>query len=306
MTQEPFLKPRLTGKRFEGGAIPLEFLADFAVLSEMFIEIAKWKYRESNPTRQRVPKGFTHDIALKLTGIEEGSAIPVITLVTTASASLFPTMPQKCFEEARQAIVQAVGAAEQNRKITDYLPQKLLGYFDRFGRNLAEGEAIEFVEGAGHFPVRLTKETRRRLILASSVDEFTEETSICGSIHEFDQKAMTFQLTMLNDTILSRIPVDEPHYDTVLEASNGYRTQVRVRVTGVGRFDRNNRLQGMEKVEHVTVLDPLDIRLRLDELKQLKSGWLDGKGDSLAHDGLDWLADAFDSSYSDDVRLPYL
>ncbi|MGL4423295.1 MAG: hypothetical protein ACRCZF_21725, partial [Gemmataceae bacterium] len=46
--------------------------------------------------------------------------------------------------------------------------------------------------------------------------------------------------------------------------------------------------------------------LRLDELKQLKSGWLDGKGDSLAHDGLDWLADAFDSSYSDDVRLPYL
>lgn len=53
MTSEPFLKPRLTGPRFEGGAIPLEVLADFAVLSEMIIEVVKWKYRKDNPTRKR-------------------------------------------------------------------------------------------------------------------------------------------------------------------------------------------------------------------------------------------------------------
>lgn len=306
MTSEPFLKPRLTGARFEGGAIPLEVLADFAVLSEMVVEVAKWRYYKENPKRMRVPRGFTDGISLKLTAVEDGSAIPDIRLFIAGTA-LFPTATaQPYFLEARQAIVEAVGAAEQNRKITDHLPERLLGYFDRFGRNLAEGEAIELTDRPDQPPVRLTKETRRKLILASSAEKFTEETSVYGLVHEFDQRAKTFQLTLSNSAILSRIPVEGQHYDTVLEASNGFRDKVRVRVYGVGRFDRNNRLQEIEKVEHVTILDPLDIRVRIDELKPLRAGWLDGKGVPPAHDGLDWLADSFDSNYPDDVPLPYL
>ena len=41
MNVEPFLKPRLTGPRFEGGAVPLHVLADFAVLEQMIVDIAK-------------------------------------------------------------------------------------------------------------------------------------------------------------------------------------------------------------------------------------------------------------------------
>ncbi|CAN5513169.1 hypothetical protein BH11PLA2_BH11PLA2_09160 [soil metagenome] len=305
MTTEPFLKPRLTGARFEDGAIPLEVLADFAVLSEMIVEVAKWKYREDN--RKRVPRGFADGISLKLTGIESGSAIPVISLVVASTVgSLLPSPTQTYFEEARQAIVEAVGAAEQNKKITTFLPQKLLGYFDRFGRNLAEGEAIELQDTPSRAPVRLTKDTRRKLILASSAEEFTEETDVHGLVHEFDQKARTFQLTLANGATLYKIPVQSQHYDTVLEASNGFRDKLRARVYGVGRFDRNNRLQAFEEVEHVTILDPLDIRVRLDELKSLRDGWMDGKGNPLNHDGLEWLADAFDLYFPDDVPLPYL
>lgn len=306
MTSEPFLKPRLTGARFDGGAIPLEVLADFAALSEMIIEVAKWKYREDNPTRTRVPRGFADGVSLKLTGVETGSAIPVISLVVAAVGSLLPSPTQSYFEEARHAIVEAVGAAEQNKKITDFLPQKLLGYFDRFGRNLVEGEAIELQDTPNRAPVRLTKETRRKLILASSAEEFTEETDVHGLVHEFDQKARTFQITLANGATLYKIPVQSQHYDTVLEASNGFRDKLRARVYGVGRFDRNNRLQAFEEVEHVTILDPLDIRVRLDELKSLRAGWLDGKGNPPAHAGLDWLAEAFDLYYPDNIPLPYL
>jgi hypothetical protein len=304
MSSEPFLKPRLLGPRFAGGAIPLEVLADFAALSEMIVEVAKWKYREGNPTRKRVPRGFADGISLKLTGVEEGSAIPVISLVI--APALFPPTAQQYFEEARQAIVEAVGAAEQNKKITTWLPEKLLGYFDRFGRNLAEGEAIELMDALSRVPVHLTKETRRKLILASSANEFTEETAVHGLVHEFDQRARTFELTLANGAILSRIPVESQHYDAILEASSGFRDKLRVRVYGIGRFDRNNRLQEIEEVEHVTILDPLDIRVRVDELKLLKPGWLDGKGISPAHEGLNWLADSFDTFYPDDIPLPYL
>jgi hypothetical protein len=296
VTPEPFLKPRLIGSRFEGGVIPLELLADFAVLEEMIVEVAKWKFREANPDRKRVPRGFSDGITLKLTGIEDGSAIPIIKLVVAASM-LFPPSSQTYFEDARTAIIGAIGAAGKGTPITDYLPQKLLGYVDRFDRNLNEGEAIELSDGPGGAPVRLTKETRRKLLFASSAEEFTEETSIHGLVHEFDQRVKTFQLMLLNGTILSRIPVESQHYDTVLEASNGFRDKLRVRVYGVGRFDRNNRLQQIEKVEHMAILDPLDIGARLDEFKLLKAGWLGGQGVPPAHEGLDWLSEAFDLHY---------
>ncbi len=306
MTTEPFLKPRLTGARFDSGAIPLEVLADFSVLAEMIVEVAKWKYREENPNRKRIPRGFMDGITLNLTGIETGSAIPVISIVVTTAAALFPSDQQTYFEDARQAIVEAVGAAEHNRKITDHLPQNLLGYFDRFGRNLMDGEAIELSYRNDRPPVRLTKETRRKLVLASSVEEFTEETSIHGLVHEFNQRAKTFELTRPDGTILRNIPVEAPHYDTVLEASNRFRQKACVRVSGVGRFDRNSRLHEIEKVEHVTILDPLDIEVRIDELKLLGTGWLDGKGVPPAHEGLDWLVDSFDEYFPDDIRLPFL
>lgn len=304
MTSEPFLKPRLTGTRFDGGAIPLEVLADFAALSEMIVEVAKWRYYEANPGRKRVPRGFTDGISLKLTGVESGSARPVISLFVTGSILFSAAHPY--FVEARHAIVEAVGAAEQNKKITAYLPEQLLGYFDRFGRNLAEGEAIELTGEPGRPPVRLTRETRRKLVLASSANEFTEETFVRGLVHEFDQRAKTFQLTLSNGTILGRIPVESQHYDTVLEASTGFREKLQVRVYGVGRFDRNNRLQEIEKVEYVTLLDPLDIGARIDELKGLGQGWLDGKGHPLAHDGLDWLESSFETHYPSDLPLPCL
>lgn len=306
MTSEPFLKPRLVGTRFDGGAIPLEVLADFAVLSEMIVEVAKWRYYEANKERKRVPRGFADGISLKLTGVEDGSAILAISLCV-AGTTLFPSSDaQPYYLQAKQAIIAAVGAAEQNAQITAHLPERLLGYFDRFGRNLADGEAIELQDAPGQPPVKLTRETRRRLILASSAQEFTEETSVHGLVHDFDQLARTFQLSRPGGAILGRIPVARQHSDLVLEAFVGFRNQLPLRVYGVGRFDRNNRLQALEAVDHVTLLDPLDIRIRADELKLLKAGWLDGRGVAPERGGLDWLADAFESSFPDGLPLPRL
>ena len=39
MSEPEFMRPRLTGIRFEGKAIPLEFLKDLAVLEEMIINV---------------------------------------------------------------------------------------------------------------------------------------------------------------------------------------------------------------------------------------------------------------------------
>lgn len=304
MNSEPFLKPRLTGARFDGGVIPLEVLGDLAVLEVMVVEVAKWKYREANPTRKRVPRRFTDGMTLKLAGVEAGSARPIINLVM-AAATLLPTPAQHYFEEARSAIIGAIGAAEQGGPITTFLPRKLLGYFDRFGRSLQEGEAIEFSERQGEAPVKLTKGTRRALVQASSADEYIEEIVEDGTIPEADQEAKTFHFRLRDGTKV-KAPLAAQHFEAVMEAFNSFKDGVRARMYASGRFGRNNRLQSIESVEHIFVLDPLDVTSRVEELAGLKDGWLDGKGIAPPHEGLKRFLSVFDSFFPDNLAQPHL
>jgi hypothetical protein len=142
--------------------------------------------------------------------------------------------------------------------------------------------------------------------LSSSTEEIAEATSVHGLVHEFDQRAKTFQITRVDGSLICDLPVEAQHYDTLLEASNGFRDKLHVRVFGVGLFDRNNRLQKMEEVDSVIILDPLDVWVRIDELKLLREGWLNGKGHAPKHDGLDWLAQWFQKYFVGDEPFPHL
>jgi hypothetical protein len=304
MDTEYFLKPRLTGARFEGHAIPLELLKDLSVLQEMVVEVAKWKFLQEHGSRQRVPRGFTEGIELKLTGLEEGSTIPVISLFV-ATKSLFPPVNQDYFVKARDAIVYAIEAAEQNKPITEYLPEKTLGYFDRIGRSLRDGEAMEFITPVQGRPARLTKETRRKLVFASAAQEYTEEKSIRGLIPEIDQDDMTFEIQLPGGSKI-KAPLSEQHQETILLGVTGYKTGIPMLVQGIGKFSRQGRLQGFESIEHVSILDILDVPTRLDELQSMKDGWLEGKGIAPKKEGLDWLKQIFELSFPDDLPLPYV
>lgn len=305
MSTEPFLRPRLKGARFDGGVIPLEFLKDLAVLEEMVIEVAKSEFLKDHPGRQRSPRGFAEGIELLLMGIEESSAIPVIGL-SVAAVTLFPPENQLYFERARDAIVHAIAAAEQNQPIIDHLPERSLGYFDRIGRSLREGEVIEFSTPDGATAGELTKETRRRLILASSrVKELTEETSVRGTVPEADQDNMTFEVQLIDGRKI-KCPIDTQHFETIMEAFNCYPKGVRILLEGVGRFNRNERLLAFDSIEHVSILDELDIPSRLEELRQLKDGWLEGEGRAPSREGMEWLSQVFAQYYPDDLQLPYL
>ena len=49
----------------------------------------------------------------------------------------------------------------------------------------------------------------------------------------------------------------------------------------------------------------MDVGSRLDELRDLQDGWLDGDGVAPDHAGLDWLSGVFKMYYPDDVQLPH-
>ena len=48
-----------------------------------------------------------------------------------------------------------------------------------------------------------------------------------------------------------------------------------------------------------------DVPARLDDLRGMRDGWLEGGGLAPKSAGLDWLSDAFARHYPDDAPLPY-
>ena len=296
MNQE-FLRPRLVGRRFEQHSLPLDILRDFSALEEMLVEVAKRQYLVAHPERMRSPKGFTKGLELHLTAVEEGSVILAISLIF---ASLFPSSDADYFVEAKQAIIEAIAAAEQGSP-PDLSPE-LLRYFDRFGRGLRDGEAIEFARSNGQ-TASLTPVIRERLLRASQAEQWSEEATLKGSIPELDQADDSFELELRDGTKL-KAPLLEQHRKTVLDAAVGYRDGALVSIKGVIQRDRADRLKCFESVEHITPLDPLDIETRLEELARLQDGWLDGKGRAPDHAALQRLAQAFEDHY--DPELPFL
>ncbi len=165
MTEIEFLKPKLDGARFRDHAIPLAFLKDLAVFEEFVISVAKAEWIKAHPGRERTPSGFMAGVSVKLTRVEDGSAVPVLKLFVAAATALIPgtISPQQDYlERARERIIDAVSAAETGGDVTAHLHPKELAYFDQFGRGLREGESIGFPRPNGTAPARLTPQTRRK------------------------------------------------------------------------------------------------------------------------------------------------
>ena len=53
-------------------------------------------------------------------------------------------------------------------------------------------------------------------------------------------------------------------------------------------------------------MEPLHFGVKLDELRLLQDGWLDGEGNAPSNAGLDWLHDAFECNYPDELPVPHL
>jgi len=308
MSEVEFLKPRLDGPRFRDHAIPLDVLKDLAAFEEFLISVAKTEWLKDHPTRRRTPRGFMSDVAVKLKGVEEGSAILVLTAFIASTTPLIPNAisPQQAYlQRASEAILEAVSAAETGGSPTDSLPAKTLAYFDRFGRGLRDGESITFNRGDGISPARLTPQTRRRLVLAApGVTFITDDAVRRGTVVDTNDADRTFTIRLATGQEV-KAPLPPEHRDAILDAQREAPSGIRIAVHGVGRFNRSEKLVGFDGVEDITPLEPLDVPARLDELQLLKAGWLDGGGKAPNTISLEKLGQLFTDYYPNELPLPY-
>jgi hypothetical protein len=301
MESEEFLKPKLVGGRFEGHAIPLDFLRDLAALNDIILEGARAAYLKANADRSRLPKGFADDFTLSLSGVEQGSVILKITLFF----GLLGTGVSPTFEYLRQSrdnLMRGIQAAAEDGQPADFLTSKALTQFKNFGERLRDGEAIEFDDHGT--PVRFTKEVRRKLLLsAPGVEEISEEVDLRGAVWRTDQKEKVFVIKLADGTEVSG-PLAGDHYDNVMESAKDYRKGAKIYLRGLGTRNRQGKLLRIESIESSSVLEPLDIHARLEELRHLKQGWFDGEGTPFDPEGMDWLENSMRNHYMSGLPLP--
>lgn len=129
--------PKFEGARFSEHRLPLELLEDLTVLQEMTIDMAKHLYLAQNKDRHRIPRNFTQGISFELESLEPGSTIPKIMLVFSM-AGRAPNSNVTLFEQAKDLILKAIEAVENEGNINEYAPDSVLNYFNRFGKKLRE------------------------------------------------------------------------------------------------------------------------------------------------------------------------
>ena len=304
MPDVEILRPRLRGGRFEDGGIPLEFLGDLAPLGELIIEVTKWRLKEDRG-RKRAPNRFTESLSVKFTGLESGSAVPIISASAVQTTMRERARYERYAVEAGASIVETIAAAERGflPQNNGYLQPSHLLFFHHIGRTLRSDEFIRFstplVEQTAYFD----QETRNTLLNIAHERRLLAQTdirssAIRGMVYELDQDSMTFQLQPISGRRRKVSgPVSERHYQILLDAFNRYQNGARVLIEGNGEHNRQNRLTKLESVERVSILHPLDVPARLDEFRDMQDGWLDGEGVAPTQAGIDWLSDAFAHNY---------
>jgi len=307
-TEKIFLKPKLEGHRFDDHTLPVSMLEDFSAFEELVFELAKKIYLEKNPSRKRVPKGFTENVYLKLSNIEEGSTIPKI-LIAAVTSLTSPTIPIQnaenfsYFEQAREKVFELVENVNAGKSIE--IETKFLNYFNRIGKNLEEGETIDFLnEPSSSRNIKFNKNTRRKILLSRNENlEYSEKIKENILIPSIDKKNQIFKIE-INGNIIE-CPFTKDFQETILTAFQEYENKTLVSIKATGVFNENNKLIHIEDIESMDILDPFDISVRLSELSKLEDKWYDGiNGKALNNERLELFKNYFENYFNNDLTLP--
>jgi len=304
--KKPFLNPRLIGTRYEEGSVPLDVIREWASFEELVLELARRLYLEEHPERKRVPRGFIENFALHISGVAEGSAVPHIDRVLTGGREDNPEN-EVYYTRARNLVLGVIAAAALHSAIPSEFPKDLLSRFDRIGRSLREDERIEFVspDTPADNPAVLDRDTYKRLALLAA-EEYQAEAELRGRVTEFDLARKTFLFSLLDGNRVQGVWTKETR-GPLFEALQGcFSDRQKVRLLAFAALDASDRPKRLVEVLQVEPLDPLDVPARLEELKTLRRGWLNGEGEPLDPEGLTWLANGWKTTSPAVLPNPYV
>ena len=136
MTDEwkPILTIRMNGPRFASHAMDLTALTELIAYQNLIVFTAKELFKQKNPDKARLPKGFEEELVLRFTKFAPGSvAIPL-----EGRAQTIWGKDKTYLEHCVDLISETVDAAGKDSQLPDDLPTAVIPKFEQFGRTLME------------------------------------------------------------------------------------------------------------------------------------------------------------------------
>jgi hypothetical protein len=274
MTTRRFATPVFRGGRFESQMLPVDVLPDLAAYRDLVVELAKHLFLQRNPQRKRVPKGFVESFQLAIRAIEAGSAGAVLELLP---AAMPPGLLQAdLFDEARDRIEAAIEAASKRRTLPRDFPAHLAKRFNQLGRGLRDDEYLELRSAERTSGPRYDKSVRKWIVVQYEgryEDEVDLLVTMSGGVIDREQLTVRTERGRLIDGSCPQQLVRQ-----ALQWADR-----RVRLIGVGSFDRHDELERLIKIDEILLVDededemgaPSSLAAQFEDLAKLRDGWFE-------------------------------
>jgi len=271
-TVEPFVELHLYGDRFRDHRLPVHALVELVAYQDLLVEVAKGLYRTANPSRVRLPAGFSRSLQLTLGEVRDGCVTSVLERPVLSPEPL-PSLADDVLGRAQTVVEQAILAAAAGHELPEDFPPAARLYFGRFGRTLRAGDFIQL--RAPHAPggVDYTPQVRRRL-MPGPTERFLAETEIVGTVTRMDKSSMTAILELDAGGSVACLYEDE-HFDVIHAALTPGEGGPKLRISGIAVHDHNRRPERITSIASIERASRADERL--DEITALVDGWM-GEG----------------------------
>lgn len=276
-TEDPtFLELTFDGGRFAAHAVPIDVLAELGTFQQLLMRVARSIFFERHQDRHRVPRGFQEAAQLYLTSSAPNCFTAAL---SRPGVWLGGVEDVGIFDEARDLSIRALAAVGDGGGLPPEFPGDAIDLLTALGQRLDSGEEL-LVRSRRDAPTtaRVNQRTRARLAQITK-RPLEREEGIDGEVERVDDAADKFTLrTRSGDRV--EVPFSVVQRAAVMEAL-GQRPIARVRVRGLIAVTQRLKMREVEELEVVDDERAPDVQRiwkRLDELRTLRDGWLEGDG----------------------------
>ena len=281
-----FASPVFRGGRFESNVLVVDVLSDLVAYRDLVVDLAKHLVLQREPSRKRAPKGFVESFQIGIRAVEGGSAVALLSRIEST-----PALPwSDSFDDARDLVEEVVAAVGEGRNLPEGFPVEFAKRFNQLGRGLRDGEYIELRKPGATTGPRYDRDVRKSIVLLHET-RYEDRADVTGWIAGgvIDRQQLTIRR---QDEPLLDCTCSEDLVRWALE-----RVEKRVRLVGVGSFDKHDRLEKVLRVSDIALADESDendalglaisrLSARFDELAALPEGWFEAGTPPLDRKGL--------------------
>lgn len=275
----PFGHLKLKGGRYDQPGLPVSSAAELERYSRLVTTVARALYLNAHPRRKRLPRNFDDGLDLRLTAVEIGSVVPVLSRRSAENAGQFALAPPADWhEQARKLINEALYEVTNANKLPAQFPRDGLKELAQFGRSLHADERIELSDSKYETPAVLTLETRKQIQQLAQLDELEIETVLLGQITGLLSSPQRADLVIIEDDQPKKVTAsysDPTTWDALREHLGYAKDAPLASLTVVATQARDGRITNITDVLDVEFALPPEWTQRVVEVGALSEGWLE-------------------------------